>query len=218
MKAFVTGGSGFTGGALCAHLRSPRPRRGGAGASRLRARRICNRSARTLATGDLGDAESHARVGMDGADVAFNIAAAFREVRLSDEQYHEVNVTGARNFVEAARAAGVPRVVHCSTIGVHGDTGRVPATEETRFAPPDYYCKSKVEGELLVRELVAKYNMQGSVFRPAGHLRAARHPLSEAVPGAQACGRFVMIGDGTTLYHMTYIDDLWGDRAVRHAA
>ncbi len=91
-----------------------------------RTRRGCARSASTLVTGDLRDVAS-LRAGMEGVDAAFNIAAAFREAKLSDQQYHDVNVTGVRNFVEAAHDVGVPRVVHCSTIGVHGDTGRTPA-------------------------------------------------------------------------------------------
>ena len=205
MKVFVTGGSGFTGGALCAWLSGRghevtalvRPTSDTAWLRSLGVR---------LATGDLRDVES-LRAGMQGAEAAFNIAAAFREAKLSDQQYHDVNVTGARNFVEAARDAGVRRVVHCSTIGVHGDTGRTPATEETRFAPPDYYCKTKVEGELLVRELFAKYGMEGSVFRPLGIYGPRDTRFLKLFKGLKH-GRFVMIGDGNTLYHMTYIDDL----------
>jgi nucleoside-diphosphate-sugar epimerase len=205
MKAFVTGGSGFTGGALCAHLRN----RGYEVVALVRptsSTTYLTSIGAKLAIGDLGDVES-LRAGMEGVDVAFNIAAAFREAKLSDEQYREVNVTGARNFVEAARAAGVPRVVHCSTIGVHGDTGRMPATEETRFDPPDYYCKTKMEGELLVRELFAKYNMQGSVFRPLGIYGPRDTRFLKLFRGLKH-HRFVMIGDGSTFYHMTYIDDL----------
>ncbi len=205
MKAFVTGGTGFTGGALCAHLRArghdvvalARPT---SDTGWLRSLGV------TIVTGDLRDTAS-LREGMQGVDAAFNIAAAFREAKLSDQQYHDVNVTGVRNFVEAARSVGVPRVVHCSTIGVHGDTGRTPANEETRFAPPDYYCKSKVEGELLARELFAKYGMQGSVFRPLGIYGPRDTRFLKLFKGLKK-GTFVMIGDGETLYHMTYIDDL----------
>jgi nucleoside-diphosphate-sugar epimerase len=205
MKVFVTGGSGFTGGALCAWLQGRghevtalvRPTSDTAWLRSLGVR---------IVTGDLRDVDS-LRAGMQGTEAAFNIAAAFREAKLSDQQYHDVNVAGARNFVEAARSAGVRRVVHCSTIGVHGDTGRTPATEETRFAPPDYYCKTKVEGELLVRELFEKYGMEGSVFRPLGIYGPRDTRFLKLFKGLKH-GRFVMIGDGNTLYHMTYIDDL----------
>jgi nucleoside-diphosphate-sugar epimerase len=205
MKVFVTGGTGFTGGALCAHLKNRghevtalvRPT---SDTSYLRSLDV------RLATGDLRDAAS-LREGMQGSEAVFNIAAAFREAKLSDKQYHDVNVTGTRNLVDAAHAVGVRRVVHCSTIGVHGDTGKTPANEETRFAPPDYYCESKVEGELLARELFDKYNLEGSVFRPLGIYGPRDTRFLKLFRGLKR-GRFVMIGDGTTLYHMTYIDDL----------
>ncbi len=205
MRVFVTGGSGFTGGALCAHLKN----RGHEVTALVRSSSdtsFLRSVGARLIPGDLRDPAS-LRSGMQGAEVVFNIAAAFREAKLSDAQYRDVNVTGTRNVVEAAHAAGVRRVVHCSTIGVHGDTGKTPAHEETRFAPPDYYCQTKVEGELLARELFDKLNLEGSVFRPLGIYGPRDTRFLKLFRGLKR-GRFVMIGDGSTLYHMTYIDDL----------
>ncbi len=203
--AFVTGGSGFTGGALCAHLGGRGYRvvalaRPGSDTAWLRS------TGASIATGDLRDAES-LRKAMQGAELVFHIAAAFREAKLSDQVYHDVNVTGTRNIIEAAHAVGARRVVHCSTIGVHGDTGRTPANEESPFAPPDYYCKSKLEGELLARELFGKLGLQGTVFRPQGIYGPRDTRFLKIFRGLKR-GRFVMIGDGETFYHMTYIDDL----------
>lgn len=205
MRVFVTGGSGFTGGALCAHLKN----RGHEVTALVRSSSdtsFLRSVGARIVPGDLRDPES-LRSGMQGAEVVFNIAAAFREAKLSDAQYRDVNVTGTRNVVEAAHAAAVRRVVHCSTIGVHGDTGKTPANEETRFAPPDYYCQTKVEGELLARELFDKLGLEGSVFRPLGIYGPRDTRFLKLFRGLKR-GRFVMIGDGSTLYHMTYIDDL----------
>ena len=151
----------------------------------------------SLAPGDLRDPES-LRKGMQGAEVVFHIAAAFREARLSNQTYHEVNVTGTRNVIEAAHAVGARRFVHCSTIGVHGDTGKTPASEDSPFAPPDYYCESKVEGELLARELFDKLGMQGSVFRPLGIYGPRDTRFLKIFRGLKR-GRFVMIGIAETL-------------------
>lgn len=204
-KAFVTGGSGFTGGALCGHLKDSgyevvalvRP------TSRLESLRSLGVE---TVVGDLRDAAS-LRAGMVGVDTVFHIAAAFREARLPDQAYYDANVTGTRNVIEAAHASGVRRVVHCSTIGVHGDTGKTPAQESSPFSPPDYYCKTKVEGELLARELFAKLGIEGTVFRPLGIYGPHDTRFLKLFRGLKR-GRFVMIGDGQTLYHMTYIDDL----------
>jgi len=203
--AFVTGGTGFTGGALCAHLIG-RGYRVVALARPTSDTGYLRSVGASIVQGDLRDPGS-LRSAMQGVETVFHIAAAFREARLSDQIYHDVNVSGTRNVIEAAHAVGARRVVHCSTIGVHGDTGRIPATEDSPFAPPDYYCKSKVEGELLARELFGKLSIQGTVFRPLGIYGPRDTRFLKIFRGLKR-GRFVMIGDGETLYHMTYIEDL----------
>ena len=55
-------------------------------------------------------------------------------------------------LVEAASRAGVRRVVHCSTVGVHGDIENPPADEDAPFRPGDVYQETKVEGERLGQE------------------------------------------------------------------
>ena len=203
--AFVTGGSGFTGGALCRQLTAngyavhalARPTSNTAALQALGVR---------LFEGDIRDPRS-LDAGMAGTSVVFHIAAAFREARLSDQQYYDVNVTGTRNVLEAAARARVLRFVHCSTIGVHGDTGKTPANEDSPYAPPDHYCRTKLEGELLARESFTRLGIEGAVFRPLGIYGPGDERFLKLFRGLKR-GRFVMIGDGTTLYHMSYIDDL----------
>jgi nucleoside-diphosphate-sugar epimerase len=204
-KAFLTGGTGFTGGALAAHLKAA-----GYQVTALVRPTSDTQYLRSLGVniveGDLRDAASLQK-GMRGAEFVFHIGAAFREARLSNKAYFDVNVTGTRNAIEAAHAAGVRRFIHCSTIGVHGDTGKTPAREDSPFAPPDYYCETKAQGELLARELFDKLGMEGVVFRPLG-IYGPRDTRFLKIFRGLKLGRFVMIGNGETLYHMTYIEDL----------
>ena len=58
-----------------------------------------------------------------------------------------VNATAVRTVVEAAAAGGARRVVHCSTVGVHGDIEHPPADEDAPLRPGDIYQETKVEGE-----------------------------------------------------------------------
>jgi nucleoside-diphosphate-sugar epimerase len=206
--AFVTGGTGFTGGRLCEVLAARgwrvsalvRP------TSRPDARARLESAGATLVTGDVRERASFER-SLAGVDVVFHVAAAFREAKLSDAEYAAVNVDGVRNLVEAAADAGVGRFVHCSTVGVHGDTGRAPAREDTPFAPPDFYCESKLAGETLARELFAKRGLPGVVFRPVGIYGPGDTRFLKLFRSI-ARGRFVLIGDGDVLYHLTYVDDL----------
>ena len=56
-----------------------------------------------------------------GVDVVYHIAAIYRQAGLPDEQYRAVNADGVKTVIEAAARQGARRVVHCSTVGVHGD-------------------------------------------------------------------------------------------------
>ena len=65
-----------------------------------------------------------------------------------------VSATGTRHLVEAARAAGVGRLVYLSSVKVMGDAagaGSQPATEATVPAPDTLYGRAKLaaEGEVL---------------------------------------------------------------------
>jgi nucleoside-diphosphate-sugar epimerase len=204
-RAFVTGATGFVGGALCKTLL----------ASGAIVTALVRRNSRTgpidelgvrKVVGDVRDKASLASA-LSDVDVLYHIAAAFRQARLSDKDYHDINVTGTRNVMESAGEHGVRRVVHCSTIGVHGDTGRTPANEDSPFAPPDYYCQSKLEGELLARELFGTLDMEGVVFRPVGVYGPGDTRFLKLFRSIRR-GHFRMIGSGETLYHLTYIDDL----------
>jgi nucleoside-diphosphate-sugar epimerase len=204
-KIFVTGATGFTGGHLCRHLREaghdvvalvrPGSRREG----------LVEMGVRSV-EGNLRDAAS-LRKAMDGSEVVYHLAAAFREANLPDTAFFEVNVKGTENMIRAAADCGVSRFVHASTIGVHGDTGKTPATEDSPFSTPDVYCESKLQGELLARRLFEELGMAGSVFRPMG-IYGPRDTRFLKLFKSIRHGRFRMIGSGETFYQMTYIDDI----------
>jgi len=203
--ALVTGATGFAGGQLCRHLRAAgyevtalvRPKRDTAALGELGVH---------IAVGELGDPESLRRA-MAGIDVVYHIAAAFREANLPDEAFFKVNVQGAENLIRAAAASGVRRFVHCSTIGVHGDTGRTPATEESPFKAPDVYCQSKIDGELRARALFDELGLEGVVFRPMGIYGPGDTRFLKLFR-AISHRRFLMIGSGDVYYQLTHIDDL----------
>lgn len=205
-KILVTGATGFTGGALARELR----RRGHA--VRALVRDPASSSGKSLAQagielvpGDIRDAKAVAAAA-EGCELIYHIAAVFRTAGHPDSYYEDVNVGGTLNVLDAARRHGAGRVVHCSTIGVHGDVEVIPCTEDGPLAPSDIYQRSKLEGEMKAREAFAK-DLNGVVFRPAGiygpgDLRFLK--LFKAIHQR----RFFMIGNGETLWHPVYIDDL----------
>ena len=206
MKALVTGAAGFTGSHLVRHLsragHSVRAlvRPAGSGRPDLA------RAGVEPVTGDLLDPDSLARA-IDGVDVVFNIAALYREAGRPAAEYRAVNALAVGRIVELAKAAGVKRVVHCSTVGVHGDIEHPPANEDAPIRPGDVYQETKVEGERIGRDAARRLGMDLVIARPSGIYGPGDRRLFK-VFGKIAQRKFVMLGSGAHFYHITYIDDL----------
>src|SRR5690606_20235119 len=106
------------------------------------------------------------RRAVEGVDVVYHFAGVFRTAGHPDSYYHDVNVGGVENVLAAAGACGVSRVVHCSTIGVHGNVREMPCTEESPFNPGDVYQRSKLLGEQAAMRAFTG-GLPGVVVRPA---------------------------------------------------
>ena len=203
--AFVTGGTGFTGGHLCEKLKERgyrvlalvRPGRDAADLVKLGVE---------IVEGDLTERDS-LKGKLDGVDVVFHIAATYRLEGIPKKQFWLVNVEGTRNLLDEALRAKVSRFIHCSTVGVHGDIKNPPATEETPYNPGDWYQESKLEGELLALSYFREKGLPGTVVRPVGIYGPGDTRFLKIFRFLKS-GRFRMIGSGEVLYHFTFVKDL----------
>lgn len=205
MRALVTGATGFTGGHLARRLRHHGDTvrvivRDPARAADLAAQGC------EVVRGDLTDAAS-LRAACADVDVVYNIAALYRAAGLKASVYRAVNAEGVATLVHAAAAAGVPRVVHCSTVGVHGDIEHPPANEEAPLRPGDVYQDTKLEGEHLGSAAAAATGVELVIARPSGIYGPGDRRLLKLFGGV-ARQRFVLLGDGKIFYHLTWVEDL----------
>ena len=205
MRTLVTGATGFTGGHLArgllarGHLVRALVRDPG------RARDL-ESAGIELAVGDVRDRRA-VDSALVGIDVVYHVAAIYRQAGVSTETYRAVNATAVRGVIEAAAAAGVKRVVHCSTVGVHGNVEHPPADEDAPLHPGDIYQITKLEGERLARETGARLGIEVTIVRPSGIYGPGDRRLLKLFGGI-ARRRFPMLGSGEIYYHLTYIDDL----------
>lgn len=155
---------------------------------------------------DLTDQQSLERA-FEGVEGVFHIAAVYRESGLTDETFYDVNARGTQRVFDAAVAAGVRRVVHCSTGGVLGDIKNPPGSHLTPYNPGDVYQRSKVEAEKIALEYYRSGKMRGAIIRPAmvygpgdtRHLKLFR---------MVARRRFFYVGAGDKSVHFIDIRDL----------
>lgn len=137
MKAFLTGATGYVGGEVARQLRE----RGDDVVALVRTPSKAERLRElgcALVEGDLEAVEAM-RHAAEGCDAVFHIAGMY-EVgipRSRRSEMFDANVGGTDHALDAAAAAGVPRVVYVSTINVFGNTGgsvhpadRVPERRE----------------------------------------------------------------------------------------
>lgn len=144
---------------------------------------------------------------LNGHDICLHLASAHLETGVADQHFWHVNVDQTLEFVKRCHLAGIPRFIHCSTVGVYGNIKNPPADENSACHPDVAYEKSKLAGERAVREYAQGNNYDVVVLRPAwvygpGCDRTVR--LFRTIKK----GRFFYVGDGQTLRHPIYIEDM----------
>lgn len=202
MKVALTGATGYTGGALLARLLA----RGDEVAALARAGSARPAGAARWVEGDLEDRAALARL-VEGAEAVVHVAAVYRTAGHPDSYYRDVNVGGTERLLEAAKASGVRRFVHTSTVGVHGDVGAAPAGEDAPIAPTDVYQRTKAEAEALALEFGRRRGIEVAVVRPGAIYGPAETRLLKLFR-AIARGRYAIVGSGRPAYHLVYVDDL----------
>src|SRR3954468_16543634 len=201
MRALVTGGAGFIGSNLVDALLD----RGDevVVVDNLSTGREANleqalgRGA-TLQNADIRDGAAMIELlGRERPEVVFHLAAQI-DVRKSVEDPGfdaRTNVEGTANVLEAARQAGVRRLVNTSSGGaIYGAQDVLPTPEDTVPAPMAPYGTSKAGAELYVGLYERLHGMSVCSLRYANVYGERQDPLGEAGVIAIFCGK--LLGGG----------------------
>jgi nucleoside-diphosphate-sugar epimerase len=208
MKAFVTGGTGFIGSWLIDSLIQT----GWAVTALVREGslyKIQKLDGLKILKGDLTDEIPGLEKALEGCDVVFHSAAILNRWGISRATYSKTNIDGTRRVLDASRGrAG--RFVYVSSVGVMGENEGLDL-DETRssdhFKGKVGYHSTKAAAERFVLDFAGE--MEVCVIRPTitygpgdvdGMLTRLIHMIAK--------GRFIRIGKGLNLLHLTYIDDL----------
>jgi UDP-glucose 4-epimerase len=150
-------------------------------------------------------------------EVVFHLAAQV-DVRVSVRDPlldARLNVLGTVNVLEAARSAGVRKVVFTSSGGsIYGNPEKLPVSERAGTDPISPYAASKVCGEVYLGTYRNLYGLQTTALALGNVYGPRQDPRGEAGVIAIFCtaaleGRTAMIyGDGAAVRDYVYVDDV----------
>jgi UDP-glucose 4-epimerase len=222
MRALVTGGAGFIGSHVVDSLKA-------SGVTPkifdLVASPHHEDGEIETALGDLLD-PSALRSAMHGCDFVVHLAAmadvGVVERRPADAE--RINSQGTLNVLEAARDAGVKRVVYASTIWVYSDVEGDTVNEDTPLSPPAHiYTATKLAGELYCRSYAELYGLEYTILRfgiPYGPRARAAAVVPTFVHKAMSGEPLTLAGGGLQTRRFVYVEDLADGvaKALRPAA
>jgi nucleoside-diphosphate-sugar epimerase len=204
--AFLTGGSGFIGGALIRRLIADGWDVHALVRSEASAQKVLALGATPIA-GDLADVPSMA-VGAQYCEVAFHCAAHLGDWG-TREEFERGNVEGTRNALAAARQAGLRRFVHVGTeAALLAGEPLVEVDERAplRFDSRALYSETKARAEEAVIE-ANRDGLETVVVRPRFVWGRGDTTLLPLLAEAVRSGRFAWIGGGRHRTSTTHIDN-----------
>ena len=210
MKVFITGGTGFIGGAVVRQLRA----RGDDVVCLVRNPEKGKEAADLgceIAPGDLAD-ERAIRTGMEGCDAVIH-AAAIYEVGIpasEREAMREANVGGTERVLGAALELKIPKVVYVSTVGVFGNTDGKIVDESYEHPAQSFtscYEQTKWEAHQVAKRLIGEglpcvIMQPGGVYGP-GDTSSIAVMLNEFLKGRMVAIPFPDLG-----ICLTHVEDI----------
>lgn len=169
-----------------------------------------------VVVGDVRD-PAQTRAAVEGMSHVFHEAAlvsVFDSVNRPRDN-HDINLTGTLNVLEAARAAGVRRVVLASSAAIYGNNPDLPKREDMRPEPESPYAIGKIGGEYMLRVYHRLYGMETASLRYFNVFGPRQDPssmysgvISKFTSVLAAGGTPKIFGDGGQTRDFVYVKDV----------
>lgn len=206
MKILITGANGFIGSRLAASLLNDQHEVRGL-VRRTSNLKLLDGLPVELAYGDVAEPDSLIAAA-EGVDVVIHTAGAVTDWGEFD-YFKKINLGGTQNIARAAEGAGVKRLVHISTVAVHGFDVRHAAEEHPK--PDSYvavYCSTKRMAEDWLREFIPQTSMEVAIVRPGNVFGPHDEKFIAPYLDFIEKGGFLYVNGGKSLTCPTYIENL----------
>lgn len=128
---------------------------------------------------------------------------------------NEVNVGGTLNILDAAKDAGVKRVVFASSSSIYGDNPELPKHEGMTPRPLSPYAVSKLTGEHYLHVFNKLYGLETIALRYFNVFGPKQDPTSQYsavipkfIKSIKIDERPIIFGDGTQSRDFTYVSNV----------
>ena len=210
MKVFLTGGTGFIGGAVARKLRA----RGDDVRALVRTpgkATALSAAGCELVRGDLSD-KAAIRAGVEGCDAVIHSAASY-EIGVPKGRHpdiYETNVHGTERVMRAALEAKVPRIVYVSTCATFGNTGGKIVDETYGHAGgfPTYYEETKHEAHLVVKRMIEEERLPAIIVMPGATYGPGDQSMVGALIDRFLAGKLPAIALTNAGYTFAHVDDV----------
>ena len=161
--------------------------------------------------GDVRDAHLMREI-VRGCDYVFHLAAliGIPYSYVAPESYVATNVRGTLNLLEAAREAGVSRVIHTSTSEVYGTSRYVPIDENHPLQGQSPYSATKIAADKLAESFHLSFGLPVVIVRPFntyGPRQSARAVIPTIATQLLAGCETLFLGSLDTVRDLTYVSD-----------
>ena len=203
MHTLVTGGAGFIGSHIVEELlwRGDTVRVLDNFSSGTRANLESFKGNLEILEGDLRDSGA-VKAAVRDVELIFHLAAfvSVPQSMLDPETCFSINVGGTVALLEAARRAGVSKVILSSSTAVYGDTDVFPTTEETPLRPLSPYALSKQVNELYARLYTGTLGLPVTALRYFNVYGPRQRPDSDYAAAIPIFVRKLVAGEPITIY------------------
>lgn len=161
--------------------------------------------------GDVRD-PNFCREAARGCDTIFHLAAliAIPYSYVAPDSYVDTNIKGTLNICQAARDAGVERLIVTSTSEVYGTARYVPIDEKHPKQPQSPYSATKIGADAIAESFYNAFNLPVVVARPFntyGPRQSARAIIPTIITQIANGVREIKVGDLTPTRDFNYVKD-----------
>lgn len=147
-----------------------------------------------------------------GIDSVFHLAAliAIPYSYQAPDSYVDTNIRGTLNICQAARDAGVKRVIHTSTSEVYGSAQYVPIDEKHPLQPQSPYSASKIAADAMAMSFYNAFDLPLTIARPFntyGPRQSARAVIPTIISQIANGKKQIQLGDVSPTRDFNFVED-----------